>query len=85
MKAVGFVTRTITDSESGEPLAVVYVPTSPNPTSGYMEIVPLADVTPTEWTFDQAMAFVVTGGTSAPDSIAFTRSDSAQRKPEEGK
>lgn len=72
MKALGFITRTMKDSDTGEELAAVYVPTSPNPTSGYIEIVPLRDVTFTDWTFDQAMAFIITGGTSAPDTIAYS-------------
>ena len=71
MKTIGFVTRTLVDRESGIELAVVYVPTAPNPTSGYMEIVPVGDLTPTDWTMDEAMRFVITGGTSAPDAIPF--------------
>jgi uncharacterized membrane protein len=72
MKAVGVITRTIRDSETGEELAAVYVPTAPNPTSGYIEVLPLKDVILTDWTFDQAMAFVVTFGTASPDHIAFS-------------
>jgi uncharacterized membrane protein len=75
MKALGLITRTMKDSATGEELAAVYVPTSPNPTSGYIEIVPLRDVTLTEWTFDQAMAFIVTGGTSAPETITYSSSE----------
>jgi uncharacterized membrane protein len=41
MKAVGFVTKTLKDADTGEELAAVYVPTTPNPTSGYLEIVPV--------------------------------------------
>lgn len=71
MKAVGFVTRVIRDEDSGEELAAVYVPTSPNPTSGYIEIVPVAQVVPTDWTMDEAMSFVMTGGATAPERIRF--------------
>jgi uncharacterized membrane protein len=71
MKAIGLVTRTMRDSETGEELAAVYVPTSPNPTSGYIEIVPMKAVVFTDWTFDQAMSFVVTGGANAPDHIRY--------------
>jgi uncharacterized membrane protein len=71
MKAVGFVTRVIRDQETGEELAAVYVPTSPNPTSGYIEIVPLANVVSTDWTMDEAMSFVITGGATSPDRIRF--------------
>jgi uncharacterized membrane protein len=76
MKTIGLMTRVLRDKETGEELAAVYVPTSPNPTSGYIEIVPMRAVTFTDWTFDQAMSFVVTGGSSAPETIAyFTRRD----------
>lgn len=71
MKAVGFVTRVIRDDESGEELAAVYVPTSPNPTSGYIEIVPVSQVVSTDWTMDEAMSFVMTGGATSPERIRF--------------
>lgn len=73
MRTVGFITKTFVDPDSGRTLAAVYVPTAPNPTSGYIEIVPLEDVVPTDWSIEQAMAFVLTGGTSAPDSLRFER------------
>jgi uncharacterized membrane protein len=71
MKAVGFVTRVIRDEDSGEEWAAVYVPTSPNPTSGYIELVPLAKVVPTDWTMEEAMSFVITGGATSPERIRF--------------
>ncbi len=71
MRAVGLVTRVIHDADSGEELAVVYVPTSPNPTSGYIEIVPVSEVISTDWTIDEAMSFVVTGGANSPDVVRF--------------
>lgn len=71
MKAVGFVTRVIRDEETGQELAAVYVPTSPNPTSGYIEIVPVSRVVSTDWTMDEAMSFVMTGGATSPDRIRF--------------
>ncbi len=77
MKALGFVTKVMTDPDSGRQLAAVYVPTSPNPTSGYIEIVPLDDVVQTDWSVEEAMAFVMTGGTNAPDSLRFGRAGAA--------
>ena len=71
MKAVGLITKVMKDADSGQELAVVYVPTSPNPTSGYIEVLPLADVVMTDWTMEEAMSFVMTGGTNAPDSVRF--------------
>jgi uncharacterized membrane protein len=77
MKTVGFITSTMKDEVSGAELAVVYVPTTPNPTSGYMEIVPMEKVTRTNWTLDEAMSFVVTGGTSSPASVHYSQSAKA--------
>ena len=71
MKAVGFVTRVIRDETTGEELAAVYVPTSPNPTSGYIEIVPVSQVVSTDWTMDEAMSFVMTGGATSPARIRY--------------
>ncbi|MFC7300788.1 DUF502 domain-containing protein [Cognatiluteimonas weifangensis] len=71
MKSVGFVTRVIREQGTGRELAAVYVPTTPNPTSGYLEIVPIEKITPTDWTVDQAMSFIISGGAVSPDSIPF--------------
>jgi len=76
MKTVGFVTRTLVDQDSGRELAAVYVPTTPNPTSGYLEIVPVEKITSTNWTMDEAMTFVVSGGAVAPPTMNYDRSAS---------
>jgi uncharacterized membrane protein len=39
MKTLGFVTKVMHEIGTGRELAAVYVPTTPNPTSGYLEIV----------------------------------------------
>lgn len=72
MKSVGFVTRVIREQGTGRELAAVYVPTTPNPTSGYLEIVPVEKLTPTDWTVDQAMSFIISGGAVAPETMPFT-------------
>ena len=73
MKSVGFVTRILHDEVTGAELAAVYVPTTPNPTSGYLEVVPVERLTPTDWTVDQAMTFISSGGAVSPDKIPFQR------------
>ena len=72
MKAVGFVTRVLRDEASGAELAAVYVPTTPNPTGGYLELVPMDKLTPTDWTVDQAMTFIISGGAVSPGRIPFS-------------
>ena len=70
LKSVGFVTRVFKDA-AGRELAAVYVPTTPNPTGGYLEIVPIERLVSTDWTVDQAMAFILSAGAAAPDVLPF--------------
>jgi len=78
MKTIGLVTRTFRDKDTGRDLAAVYVPTTPNPTSGYLEIVPLENVVSTDMTVDEAMSFIVSGGAVAPDEVNYDKSVSQQ-------
>ncbi len=80
MKAVGFVTRTFRDADTGEELAAIYVPTTPNPTSGYLEIVPLSKLVSTDWSLDDAMSFIISGGAVAPEVMRFRKSMPPTRK-----
>ena len=72
MKAIGLVTRVLKEEGTGRELAAVYVPTTPNPTSGYLEIVPVEKITATDWTVDQAMSFIISGGAVSPAEIPFS-------------
>jgi uncharacterized membrane protein len=77
MKTIGLVTRTLTEEKTGRKLAIVYVPTTPVPTSGYLEIVPMDRVTVMDWTMDEAMNFLITAGAVAPERpVAYTNGPS---------
>lgn len=73
MKTVGLVTRSLTDRVTGRTLYAVYVPTTPNPTSGFLEVVPQDDVVPLDWTVNEALAFVVSGGAIGPQQVDYER------------
>ncbi len=81
MKTLGFVTRVMREIGTGRELAAVYVPTTPNPTSGYLEIVPVEKMTPTDWTVDQAMSFIISGGAVAPSEIPFSPPSTSPKSP----
>src|SRR3954466_10054380 len=68
LKSVGFVTRVFQDA-AGRELAAVYVPTTPNPTGGYLEIVPIEKILATGWSRVQAMPFIRSGGAAGPESL----------------
>ncbi len=74
-KSIGFLTRTMTDAITGEPLAAVLVPNAINPTSAFLQILPLHRVTDTDMNMEQAMSMLMTGGAVGPDVLRFTHSD----------
>lgn len=72
-KSVGFLTRTLTDAETGRELAAVLLPNAINPTSAFLQVLPMERVTQTDLTMEQAMSMLMTGGAVSPDTIRFTQ------------
>jgi len=72
-KSIGFLTRAMTDSATGELLAAVLVPNAINPTSAFLQILPMARVTETDLSMEQAMSMIMTGGAVGPDTIRFSQ------------
>jgi uncharacterized membrane protein len=60
VKAVGFVTAEV--MRNGERLVVVYIPTMPNPTSGFALFFREEEVFESGMTVEEAVKFVVSGG-----------------------
>ena len=55
--------------EGGEGMLAVYVPTSPNPTSGYVIMLEASRVRPVDLNADQALTWAVSGGVVVPDVL----------------
>lgn len=72
-KSIGFLSRTLTDSTTGEPLAAVLLPNAINPTSAFLQLVPMRCVTETDMTMEQAMSMLLTGGAVGPDVVKFSQ------------
>jgi uncharacterized membrane protein len=77
-KSIGFLTRTLVDSNTGEELAAVLLPNAINPTSAFLQLLPLSRVTLTDLTMEQAMSMLMTGGAVAPDRIVFSQREVVQ-------
>jgi len=73
MIALGFVTARILKPDSNVSLAIVYIPTVPNPTSGNMAVVSEDELFETDITVEDAMKLVFSGGIVPPDSISLGR------------
>ncbi len=65
---VGFATKENSgeiSKKTKEELVNVFVPTTPNPTSGFLLMVPKKDLIYLDMTFEEASRFIVSAGTSA--------------------
>ncbi|MDV2989522.1 MAG: DUF502 domain-containing protein [Dehalogenimonas sp.] len=66
MKALAFITNEMVD-ENGEKIYVVYVPTSPLPTSGFLQLLRENQICRPDLAVDCAMRMIVSGGMVTPD------------------
>lgn len=68
--SIGFLAATAPRAvQSHVPDSVsVFVPTTPNPTSGWLIIVPRSRVVPLPMTIDEAFTYILSGGAAAPDA-----------------
>ncbi len=80
-KSIGFLTRTLVDSATGEPLAAVLLPNAINPTSAFLQVLPVSKVIETNLTMEQAMSMLMTGGAVGPESIRYSQSVEPARQP----
>ena len=65
--AVGFATKEnegIIKNKVGEDIINVFVPTTPNPTSGFLLMVPKKEIIYLDVSFEQASKFIVSAGTT---------------------
>jgi len=68
VRAVGFVTAEV--ERDGEKLVVVYIPTMPNPTSGFALFFKKDEVYESGMTVEEAVKFVVSGGAVLPEKYS---------------
>jgi len=67
--AVGFITSSehgIVQETAGKKLTAVFVPTTPNPTSGFLLYFPPDELVPIEMSIEDAMKLIVSGGAFIP-------------------
>ncbi len=65
MKAFAFVTGGINAGEGTE-LTSIFIPTTPNPTSGFLIYLPEDDITETDLNIEEGMKLIVSGGILVP-------------------
>ncbi len=70
--AVGFATKENNgeiSKKTNTDLVNVFVPTTPNPTSGFLLMFPKSEIVYLDMTFEEASKFIVSAGTSEPNPM----------------
>ena len=73
-RRIAILTATLEDFDTGQKLATVFVPGTPNVRVGETRVLPYDEITMTNWTVSEAMAFLMSGGTVSPSKIHFAKS-----------
>ncbi len=68
MKAFEFVTGNITTKDGAE-LTSIFVPTTPNPTSGFLIYLPEDDIIETSMDIEEGMKLIISGGILVPEHL----------------
>ncbi|HUU98383.1 MAG TPA: DUF502 domain-containing protein [Phycisphaerae bacterium] len=83
MRCVGFVTAMFNDSRTGEELAAVFIPTTPNPTTGYLQILKRKDLVELDWSVEEAVQTIMSGGILRPDFVTMVPQKEQAKLPPE--
>lgn len=73
--ALAFVTGTLTpeiQSQVSNPMLSLFIPTTPNPTTGWYAVVPESDVITLSMSIEDAFKVVISGGIVSPSKIGST-------------
>src|SRR4051794_6033076 len=80
MYSVGFLTSEQHDeigSKTGEKMVSVFIPTTPNPTSGFLVLVPLDQVTKLDMSVADGVKFIISLGAITPTPLDLSAGKSA--------
>lgn len=70
---IGFLSAPATkefNEKTGKELVSVFIPTTPNPTSGVLALVPVEDLIMLDMSIEEASKVIISGGILTPESVA---------------
>ena len=70
MWTLGFLAGNVPHEDEAAPAHSIFVPTAPNPTTGFMLIVPPEQLRPTDLSVEEALKMIVSAGVVVPPALA---------------
>jgi uncharacterized membrane protein len=77
--AIGLVTKKISDGD-GEKFLYVFIPTSPSPAGGYLQIVPESEVVYTSMSINDALKLIISIGRLSKEDFTYKLARSSESK-----
>jgi uncharacterized membrane protein len=81
VKLPAFVTGSCRDVRTQKTVLCLYVPTTPVPTSGFFLLVPEEEVTELNWSTEQTLQAVMSGGLTCPREVSYFTNNVAHAGP----
>ena len=75
---LGFMAGDVPQEEGHEPAHSIFVPTAPNPTTGFMLIVPTEQLRDTDLNVEEALKMIVSAGVVVPPSLTLAPAETAE-------
>ena len=72
--SIGFVTSIFKDAHSGEEYVTIFYATTPNPTTGFVFVLKRSEVVELDWTIEDALKAVMSGGILLPPNMSIPQS-----------
>jgi uncharacterized membrane protein len=72
--SIGFITNVFKDAHSGEEYVTIFYSTTPNPTTGFLFVMKRSEVVELDWTIEDALKTVMSGGILLPANMAIPQS-----------
>lgn len=73
VRTLGFITAVSKDADTGEDICSVFLATTPNPTTGYMLLLRRSDVIELDWSVEDAISVIMSGGAMTPKVVPLVR------------
>lgn len=77
VRSLGFITAITRDTNTGEELCTCFLATTPNPTTGYVFVLRRADLIELDWSVENTISIIMSGGALIPPQVPFIREPKA--------
>ncbi len=76
-RSVAFITNSFKDAVTGEELCAAFIATTPNPTTGFVFVLRKTDLIEVDWTVEDAIKVVMSGGILSPSYVTMLTGNNA--------